>query len=721
MMNPSMRLKLKGDAFFLPDSNNGVYFRNNTGSFRMEGEGIEQWIEKLLPMFSGKYTLAELTDGLPAMHRNRVYEIAESLYRNGFVRDICRDLPHQLPNRILKSFASQIEFLDSFGDSGAYRFQTYRQTKVLAVGSGPFLLSLAAALFESGLPGFHILLNGEVPTNRQRLTELVAHARAADPEAAVEESAFPFIGGSADYWDEAVQPYDWVLYVSQVGRIRELLDLQSACKKHKKMLIPAVRLQQAGMAGPIVHPDAEGDWESAWRRVHRTSLEKDPQLHVFSSTAAAMLANVIVFELFKAVTGAVEPELSNKVFLLDLETLEGGAHPFFPHPLAAGTGIVRKTDETEFGMEEAEQGSRSAKAVRMHDGDGEAAQGNWRVMPKWSTPDGFEEPIQGSQRPIPERMIHEDDDEKMDQGSVGLFAYFGNLTSKATGIFHIWEEGELNQLPLAQCRVQAVDPLSEGPAELLPALICADLTHQGARREAGLAGLEAYASRLAERILIQQLPEFADLPGGGEHGTFVGIGAGETAAEGIGRGLQKCLVKRLERQLAGQPPNRNPRVFPAREIGMEDERCRFYWLALTTLYGAPEFGWGEEVCGFPVAWAGVNGRWYGCPGLNKTLAMRQALQYALLRAQNEEDPSAFAAQALECSSVELEDQAISILSGNESHEAKEMHKPQLLRSALEVLKQNGMRIAVFDLAVEPFMREGLAGVFGVQLLEEGSG
>lgn len=95
-------------------------------------------VEKLLPMFTGEYTLGDLTNGLPEPYRERVYEIAETLYRNEFVRDVSQDLPHQLAEKVLNMYASQIEFLDSFGDSGAYRFQTYRQAKVLAVGSGPF-------------------------------------------------------------------------------------------------------------------------------------------------------------------------------------------------------------------------------------------------------------------------------------------------------------------------------------------------------------------------------------------------------------------------------------------------------------------------------------------------------------------------------------------------------------------------------------------------------
>ena len=149
-LNSSTRLKVKRDTFYLPDPEGGVYFRNNESSFRMKGGTIYQWIEKLMPMFNGEQTLGELTEGLTAPYRNRVYEIGETLFQNGFVRDVSQDRPHQLNAKVLEKYASQIEFIENFVDSGAYHFQEYRQTKVLVVGSGPILVSLATCINRIG-------------------------------------------------------------------------------------------------------------------------------------------------------------------------------------------------------------------------------------------------------------------------------------------------------------------------------------------------------------------------------------------------------------------------------------------------------------------------------------------------------------------------------------------------------------------------------------------
>lgn len=636
-LTPDMRPKVKGDMFFLPIPNEGVYFRNNVGTFRMEGEMIDKWIEKLIPMFNGEYTLADLTDELSAPYRDRVYEIAEVLHQKGFVRDLSQDRPHQLTDEILQKYAAQIAFLDSFGDSGAYRFQSYRQAGVLAIGSGPVFVSLVSSLIESGLPKFHIMITDSVPTNRQRLTELAEQARKTDPEVMVKEVTLRKEGVSG--WRDVVEPFQSILYVSQESDVEELRLLHAVCKAQKKVLVPAICLHQVGMAGPLVHPESEGCWESAWRRIHQSTVYKDPELHTFSSTAGAMLANVIVFELFKTVTGATGSELRNSLFLLDLETLEGSWHPFMPHPLVSGCAAA--TAEWVRDLDQRLEGSSGQSA------------------------------------------------------SNGLFPYFSRLTSAQTGILHIWGEGDLKQLPLSQCRVQAVDPLSEGPADLLADIVCTGLTHEEARREAALTGIEAYVSRLAGVLVDKK--------------EFVGVGVGEAVAEGVARGLQACLAELFNKQMAV----RKPPVVRVQLSKVEDERCRFYLQSLPTMQGPPIIGLGEEVSGFPVVWVGTGDGWYGSVGLNVTLALRKALQAALMKLQNQS--ACRATQVQDVSSVLLGKEVPLGLVIPASEGTAQL---KVLREALQVLKRNGKHLLVVDLAVEPFLKEAPEGVFGV-LLREG--
>jgi putative thiazole-containing bacteriocin maturation protein len=649
-LTPSMRLKVKRDTFFLPDSHNGVYFRNNISSFRMEGTSIDKWVEKLIPMFNGEYSLSDITKGLAGPYRDRVYEIANALYQNGYVRDVSQDRSHQLGNSVLKRYASQIEFLNSFGDSGAYRFQRYREAKVLAIGSGPILVSLVSALIESGLAKINVLITDSVPTNRRRLIELEEHGRQTDPEISVKEITQK--KGQGKSWREIVKQFDSILYVSGEGDVEELRALHALCRKEKKIFLPAISLQKVGFAGPLVHPDSKGCWESAWRRIHQTALGKDMQMDARSSVAEAMLANVIVFELFKQVSSETEIDPSNQFYLLNFKTMEGNWHPFIPHPLVAGDISVKRVQDIDESLQ---------------------------------------------------------NDLSIDRQS-NLLLFFNQLTSRESGLIHIWDEEDLKQLPLAQCYVQAIDPLTEGPAKLLPKQICSGLTHQEVRRESGLAGVEAYVTQMVP-LFFKSQSQNNENGRNLEVSNFIGVGAGETFAEGVSRGLQRCLEEELKKQL----PNHKISAFPVKLSVVEDNHCRFYLQALKTIQGSPIIALGEELNGFPVVWLGINDHWYGSVGLNLTLALRRAVQQALMRAQNSTTNQA--TQALEVSSIHLEERAPHRI---EIQSYEETAQFESLQMAMEILKRNRKQLFVYELEVEPFLKEHLSGVFGVFLREEES-
>lgn len=646
-ITPSMRLKVKRDTFFLPYENSGVYFRNNTSSFRMEGNTIDKWVEKLIPMFNGEHTLGNLTEGLPDLYRKRVYEIAETLYRNGFVRDVSQDLPHHLQPHVSKKFASQIEFLENFGDSGAYRFQVYRQSKVLAVGSGPFLVSLVSALLESGLPKFHVLITDQVSTNRKRLSEHVAHARQTDPEVTVNELTLQ--KDTTSSWKEIVQEFHFILYVSQEGDVEVLRTLNEICKKEKKGFLPAICLEHVGMAGPLVRPESNGCWESAWRSMHQSALHKEEPLSNFSQISGAMLANAIVFELFKEITRVTSSEKEdNQFFLLNLDTLEGNWHSFIPHPLVTGFAEAKWIKDID---------------VRIKD--------------------------------------------TSSSGDVDkLFLLFNHLTSPETGLLHSWEESDLKQLPLSQCRVQAVNPLSEGPAKLLPEIVCAGLTHVEARREAGLTGIEAYVSHLFKTLPPQELDK-SNI----EKNEFIGVGIGESLAESVSRGLQMCLVKELTEKNVEQKHT----VSRIELKSVEDKHCQFYLQVLTRLNGAPIIGVGEKVYGFPVVWIGTTKRWYRGIGLTITKALENALQNAIMKRENRGDFRTI--HSSEISSVHLKETDLLSL---DIPSSEEMTHSEILNSAMKILEQNDKQILVFELQIDPFRNNEQVALYGVLLKKEES-
>ena len=193
----------------------------------------------------------------------------------------------------------------------------------------------------------------------------------------------------------------------------------------------------------------------------------------------------------------------------------------------------------------------------------------------------------------------------------------------------------------------------------------------------------------------------ADLPKG-----FLGIGSGETIAEAVCRGLQAYLEEELKKR---QEDDLN-KVFRVPIGTIEDKRCRFYLNALTTLNGAPAIGLKEDVLGFPIVWVRSNGSWYTGAGLNTTLALQNTLRQALLDAQNQMN-SVVRQEGESMIYLEKEETKLEIPS------CDDMTQLELLQSSIHVLKRNGKKLVVYDLSMEPFLKQELAGVYGVQVRE----
>ncbi|MBP0726648.1 putative thiazole-containing bacteriocin maturation protein [Bacillus sp. RG28] len=620
-LHDSSRLKMKRDTFFLPDSTGNVYFRNNVSSFHMKGQSISQWIEKLTPMLNGEFTLGALTDGLPEPYKERVFEIASILYENGFAKDISEDRPHQLQEHVCQKYASQIEFLNNCGDSGAYRFQQYRQSKVLAVGSGTFFLSLVSTLLESGVSKLYTMITNVEGTNTDRLQELIQHGRESDSEVFVQE--IPFTREKHSFL-ESIQPFDCILYVSTEDEIEELRMFHHICKEENKLFFPALCMNGIGFAGPLVHAENDTCWDSAWRRLHQSVFPSDRKTHDRSSTAEALLANISVFECLKKLTGITKPSETNRFYLLNLETLEGDWHSFLPHPFVKESINIQPLEDFEV---EEDRDISNEEILNLHP-----------------------------------------------------------FTSKESGIFHIWEEGNLKQLPLAQCRIQVTDLRSDGPAYLLPEIVCSGFTHTEVRCEAGLRGIESYVARIIET------PQ------------CIGVGAGLTKVQCVYRALQHYLDQELKMRI-----NEKEVLSQIYLEKVEDDRIQFYFEALTTMCEVPFIALGEPLYNFPVVWVCVKDRWYANVGFNTSIAVQRSLEQALAAVQN---------------NTEIE--GISPIVSQQEHDPmyitissyKDVKQKDILQYAIQVLQEQNKKLSLFDVTLGEEWEKYIAGIVTVSLREE---
>ncbi|WP_028777452.1 hypothetical protein [Shimazuella kribbensis] len=598
------RLKTNQDTTFIPDAGGGIYFRNNKHSFRMSGTNVYQWMEKLIPMFDGTHRMHEITDGLPEIYQKRVYEFADILLQNEFVRDVSKDDPHSLREDLVQSYSTQISYLDHQSGSGASRFEKYRQSNLLVIGSGSFLLSLLSSLLDSGIQTIHLFITDAKSTNKQRIHSLITAANKKD-------TCIQIVDISDDQvqpWKKVLQPFDSVLFVGKEDQIEILHRLSHICEQENKKFFPAITWKQFGIVGP------SKDWDSAWRRLN-TPEEKG---NITNHAATALLANVLAFQYFKSATTAQHPEKSN-VFLLDLKTLEGKWHTYLSHPLAYHSKPFIQPLE----------------------------QSKWFSSSK--------------------------------QKKSNLLGFFHHITSSKMGIFRSFGPENSLQLPLSQCHVQINDPHNEN--EISP-IVCAGDSHHEAQRETGLAGIEAYASRLLSNQDIS-------VP--------LHIGAGENSVEAIFRGFQNYLYQFHSKSADPTQP------FLLHSEQIEDEQAYYYAKCLETYGVQPIISFGKRLYGFDTIWININNHWFSGMGWDLSTSLRNALKKALHTTQNTDIPLKKTSHELPVCST-LFPKPIDI-----SMESK-------LKESIQSLSQHNLQLQVFDIMLETYIRQHLS-IVGVMIGE----
>lgn len=503
----------------------------------------------------------------------------------------------------------------------------------LAIGSGQILLSLAELWNESDSRKLTVYVTNKENTDLEKLKELHEQTQGSESEIALNTIAAE--GDQEPDWRAIVRPFRFVLYVAEHGELEELRSVQHACIAERKPMLPAIAIRGVGMAGPLLHSDGAGHWESAWLRIHASVFPEKQTQEVLSTAAAGVLSSLIV-QWYKEFPVKPEWEHRNQCFQLDPIMLTGSWHSFLPHPLVSEYDAAHSVENIELHLSINHQ----------------------QVSPEvW-------------------------------------FTAFNQLTSTVTGIFHVWEEADLIQLPLAQCLVQPADPLSKEPALLLPAIIRSGLTHIEARRESGLAGLEAYAARIIPLL-------FAGLSPHQQEG--IRIGAGCDIAEAVGRGVSACLTKELGKRSLSDKPTVVQRIACPQ---IEDARCQYYLQALATLEGETLLAVGETLLGFPTVWVYSDSTWYGSVDLSFTLALRQSLRKALTKTGRT------AASPTLCKDREVQNIAVP--------DGEPLSYSDLIFSAIETLKQCDQQLEVYELNSDSLWGNGPFVAYGVILGEEES-
>lgn len=448
--------KLHGDTLYLPVAD-GVYLQSNQQSLRLKGQDLYQWIEALEPYLNGRFRLETIVGDLPPEHQAMVREIVEALSTHGFLKDLSGDRPHSLDEQELSTYAAEIAFLESFRDSAAATFEQFRAQRVLLIGSGLTILALAHATLQGGTRSTTVWVTDECETVTQRFEAYREQAHARDPQQVLLRQPAPDWHNMAAL-QEALQPFDVILHVSDRPMLQRALTLNRLCVELQKPFFQALIVDDQALIGPWVRPGQAGCWECAWRRWlanleaprknARDPWQDDlttPISSLLGLPIAATVANMLGFEAFKALTEAGPSGINGTLMALDLEMLRGQSHHFLPHPLCQSCQHPASATEATF-------------LAQIH---------------------ALEE-------------LEPRDPETFNQQAVSCF-------DAALGIFGYLGEDDLVQMPLNVSSLTVSAPMTPDISQEPLTLTCARLGTDTARHQVTLQAAARYASRLLDR------------------------------------------------------------------------------------------------------------------------------------------------------------------------------------------------------------------------------
>ncbi|MFJ5679434.1 hypothetical protein [Streptomyces sp. NPDC093097] len=326
-----MRPKLKSDVLYVP-TDDGVHVFGAGADVALRGRSAYQWLDRLAPHLDGATELAELVRGLPDDKKGVVTALVERLHVAGCLLDAAEDLPHGLTARERETYAAEIAFIEYYGDSAARRFETYRNSAVVVVGSGPVFVSLVCSALHSGVRRLRAVRTAETVTHTERLAELTDEALLRDPEQSVE--CVDWSGAE----EAAPAGADLVLHVvASADAVERAVRLDRLCRASDVLLVQGVVLDDVAWLGPCGR-----GWASAWARLGVAGPHRPNRF--LTGPAAAVVAGHLGLAALKARTGIAGPH-DTELTRIDLETLRTSTHTFLSHP---GARPARPESEAEF-------------------------------------------------------------------------------------------------------------------------------------------------------------------------------------------------------------------------------------------------------------------------------------------------------------------------------------------------------------------------------------
>ncbi|CAG6396102.1 TOMM precursor leader peptide-binding protein [Streptomyces cocklensis] len=327
----------------------GVHFHNARGGFSVVMPSAYRFATLMVPHLTGDHTVAALCEGLGDKQREMVVRLVGTLYARGFARDaVPADAGAEpLDPAVAERFAAQVDYIDHYTDGSLARFRRFRQTRVAVVGDDAVARWAALSLIRNGCAAVAVPRSIDRPGNG--FADVTAEAAALrDAGCAAEVALLDATAGAdpAAYGWPDLDGYDMVL-VTGADAPRRLAALLDAGIPAGRLLLPAWPFGDSVVIGPLMSRGAAGCWTCAALRLG-TNGEQGAAADLWSAMApggprdaaapavggplAAMIGNLLGYEVFRRTTGVLPAETENQLLVQHTDSLDTTAQPLLPHP-----------------------------------------------------------------------------------------------------------------------------------------------------------------------------------------------------------------------------------------------------------------------------------------------------------------------------------------------------------------------------------------------------
>ncbi|MFJ7776009.1 TOMM precursor leader peptide-binding protein [Streptomyces yangpuensis] len=360
------RPRIRRDVLFT-ETPDGVLFHNADGGFRLTAKSAYRFATLIVPHLTGEHSVDDLCRGLGDAQRAMVGELVRTLYDRDFARPVTTpagpaDAQAAPAPDVARRYAPQIAYADHYADDAETRFLRFRETRVAVLGDDDVARWCASSLIRNGCAVVGVTPALAPPALAEPAPGTPAPGTPApgtpalDAEAAeavadgcpAELRTLPVAPGQEPAWTD-LSDYDLVVVTGGRTAPARLLPLLRAGVPAGRTLLPAWSYGSDAVIGPLMTSGTPGCWACAALRLGAAAGRDGAAAAELWSTLAlpggpaaagpepgrplaAMIGNLLGYEVFRITSGALPAETAGQVIVQDMASLDVTAEPLLAHP-----------------------------------------------------------------------------------------------------------------------------------------------------------------------------------------------------------------------------------------------------------------------------------------------------------------------------------------------------------------------------------------------------